>query len=65
MMQAIYPEIWAQLEKIHYQCSLSSETLTLSIFLEKKGLIAYTERSKKDVDDGKNQNSAKEFSQLF
>ncbi len=64
-MQLMYPEIWLKLEKMHNQSGLSTQTLTLSIFLEKKDLIAYTERSKKDVDDGKNQTSAKEFSQLF
>lgn len=64
-IQATYPEIWAKLEKMVSPNSFATETVTLSIFLEKKGLIAYTERSKKDVDDGQNQNSIKEFSQLF
>jgi hypothetical protein len=64
-IQATYPEIWAKLEKMVSPYSFATETVTLSIFLEKKGLIAYTERSKKDVDDGQNQNSIKEFSQLF
>jgi len=64
-MQTIYPEIWDKLLKMGYQCTLCSETRALSIFLEKKELIAYTDCSKKDVDNGQNQNSIKEYSQLL